>query len=381
MADDSLLSDWWMPVNQKHECLSVLIFGAAMVDYTFEVPETFLSKHKLEANANYNLSVFPELHQVINEAKEIHSDKIFKTPGGTVFNTARFFRWLEKNYEEKCSQETENICLSSFVNFIGVVGIDDDSDWLKQVSNQEDLSCFWVTNERGVTGQCSALICGTNRCLVSEGGANEYAEQKFLSPEVQSVLNLSDCVYTNAYLFLHESSFRSVLSIAQNFKQSSKLVFLNLASHKAFQNADFKKRVKHILHLCNYVIGNDAEFGALFEQPVELYSIEQTVLSFVERENITSKLITFVITKSDCDTIVARVECLYGDTKVIVDSFEVKKIPVDEIIDTTGAGDAFMAGFLYGISRKLTLPEIIKLAHSTASFCIKSIGASLTPLS
>jgi len=46
-----------------------------------------------------------------------------------------------------------------------------------------------------------------------------------------------------------------------------------------------------------------------------------------------------------------------------------------EVVDTTGAGDAFCAGFLYGLIKKKDLHECGKLGNFVASKCIAKIGA------
>ncbi|MEM2567292.1 MAG: carbohydrate kinase family protein, partial [Candidatus Bathyarchaeia archaeon] len=45
------------------------------------------------------------------------------------------------------------------------------------------------------------------------------------------------------------------------------------------------------------------------------------------------------------------------------------------IVDTTGAGDAFCAGFLYGLSNNKSLKECAKLGNFVASRCITKMGA------
>jgi len=46
-----------------------------------------------------------------------------------------------------------------------------------------------------------------------------------------------------------------------------------------------------------------------------------------------------------------------------------------DVVDTTGAGDAFNAGFLYGLVRNKTLKMCGLLGNYTASRCIMKAGA------
>ena len=61
---------------------------------------------------------------------------------------------------------------------------------------------------------------------------------------------------------------------------------------------------------------------------------------------------------------------------------EVPAEPVDEVLDTTGAGDLYAAGFLYGYTNGLSLPECGRLGSIAAAEVISHVGARpLVPLS
>ncbi|AXB42453.1 adenosine kinase [Amycolatopsis albispora] len=59
-----------------------------------------------------------------------------------------------------------------------------------------------------------------------------------------------------------------------------------------------------------------------------------------------------------------------GDTR-----HEVPAEPVEQVVDTTGAGDAYAAGFLYGITHGYELPECARLGSVAASEIISHIGS------
>ena len=58
-----------------------------------------------------------------------------------------------------------------------------------------------------------------------------------------------------------------------------------------------------------------------------------------------------------------------GEERLRIDPFKVK------VVDTTGAGDAFCAGFLYGLIKKKSLFECGRFANFVASRCVTAMGA------
>ena len=51
---------------------------------------------------------------------------------------------------------------------------------------------------------------------------------------------------------------------------------------------------------------------------------------------------------------------------------------IERIIDTTGAGDCFVAGFIYGLLEKKDIPHSIKIGNLAASYSIQKRGAAIS---
>jgi len=61
----------------------------------------------------------------------------------------------------------------------------------------------------------------------------------------------------------------------------------------------------------------------------------------------------------------------FFDSKI---QFSIKAYPVKEVIDTTGAGDAYIGGLLMGKMKGMSILDSMKIGAVTASFCIEGIG-------
>ena len=57
------------------------------------------------------------------------------------------------------------------------------------------------------------------------------------------------------------------------------------------------------------------------------------------------------------------------------ETYQVEAAPVDRVVDTTGAGDLFAAGFLHGLTEGMALPECARLGSLAAAEVISHYGA------
>jgi sugar/nucleoside kinase (ribokinase family) len=82
-------------------------------------------------------------------------------------------------------------------------------------------------------------------------------------------------------------------------------------------------------------------------------------------EAIRGKVETLVVTRGEHGALATR-----GGERA-----EVKAEPVSEVVDTTGAGDLFAAGFLFGYTRGKSLEQSLKLGAIAAAEVIQHYGA------
>lgn len=115
------------------------------------------------------------------------------------------------------------------------------------------------------------------------------------------------------------------------------------------------------------------EFATLVENDVDiLFANEDEIRALYEVETIEDALAEVggrcsivAVTRSEKGSLVSS-----GGTV-----HEVPAEPVDNVVDTTGAGDSYAAGFLYGLTHGLELPTCARLGSIAAAEIISHFGA------
>ena len=102
-----------------------------------------------------------------------------------------------------------------------------------------------------------------------------------------------------------------------------------------------------------------------------LFANEEELLSLYETRDF-DKAIEILRTETGLAAVTrsAKGSVVIGDG----DPISVSAEPVDQVIDTTGAGDQYAAGFLFGVARGLPLATCAKLGHIAAAEVISHYG-------
>jgi sugar/nucleoside kinase (ribokinase family) len=115
------------------------------------------------------------------------------------------------------------------------------------------------------------------------------------------------------------------------------------------------------------------EFRALVENDVDiLFANEEEIRALYEVDTLEAALAevrgrceVIAVTRSEKGSLVSAGGAVH----------EVPAEPVETIVDTTGAGDSYAAGFLYGLTRGLELPVCARLGSIAAAEIISHFGA------
>jgi sugar/nucleoside kinase (ribokinase family) len=108
----------------------------------------------------------------------------------------------------------------------------------------------------------------------------------------------------------------------------------------------------------------DRHIDIVFANENELLSLFQTDDFFKALRYLRSKTDLAFVTRSEEGSVVAKLD----DTHII------KAAPCDKVVDTTGAGDSYAAGVLFGLTQGLHVTTCAELGSLAASEVIGHYG-------
>ncbi len=202
----------------------------------------------------------------------------------------------------------------------------------------------------------------TARCLILVTPDGERTMNTFLGASVDfapadlkpDMIEACRIVYLEGYLFDREEAKAAFREAAERAKQAGAKVALSLSD--AFcvdrHRDDFRALVQNGADI---LFANEKEITALYQ-----------VNSFDEAAaRVRHECELAVLTRSEAGSVILSA----GDT------VEIAPEPVTEVIDVTGAGDLYAAGFLYGLTSGLPLADCGRIGSMAASEVISHIGA------
>ncbi len=217
----------------------------------------------------------------------------------------------------------------------------------------------------GVTFNTAQLSGGpaTGRCLILVTPDAERTMNTFLGASVEldpgdidaDMIESAQVTYLEGYLFDKASAKNAYKAAAEIAHNAGRRIALTLSDPFCVDRHrhDFLELVKgHV----DILFANEDEIKALYLQE-EFKDAVQAV-----KDNEHCEVV--VITRGKRGALV-----LTGGRE-----YEIPVARVDHVVDTTGAGDQFAAGFLYGFTQGRDIPECGRLAALAAAEVISHMG-------
>merc|ERR1712232_1198010 len=192
-------------------------------------------------------------------------------------------------------------------------------------------------------GTCAVCITGNNRSLVANlSAANNFKETHVQKPENMAVVEKAKIIYSAG--FFATVSPPSMKIAYETAAKNGAIYCMNLSAPFLMQVPPFKAVFNEAIPYADYLFGNETEARTWAE--VEGWettdvSFIATRLSLIPSAKGVSRRV--VITQGAESTLVAY--------KGHVTEYPIVKLAKEKIVDTNGAGDAYVGGFLAALAK------------------------------
>lgn len=251
----------------------------------------------------------------------------------------------------------ESVALSRMgrtVDLISKIGCDEAGDRVQEYLKSAGVETAHIKREAG-------LETGVNIVLVDDQG-----ERRFLSNPKGSLRALSEAdveayLDTAADLVSFASMFVSpqldvpaMERIFRRVKDSGRTLAVDMTNPK---RGETLKDVRGLLPYVDYFFPNREEIARLTGEK----DAEKNAQILIEEG------VSCAVVKCGGEGCLIRTK---------TEQFKIPAYPVQTVVDTTGAGDCFAAGFLWGLLEGFSLEECGRFACATASCTVEQLGAT-----
>jgi len=279
----------------------------------------------------------------------LNMDKLFKVDRIASAEEESFVT----GFEEACGGSAANTMvglarLNCKVGFIGKVADDREGRVLLEDFHREGVDASGITiAKQGRSGTVMGFVDKEGeRALYVDPGINDTIEFKEINKEYAFRTR-----FLHLTSFVGEKSFQTQKKLVKILPENIK-VSLDIGELYATKGL---KALEPILNKTFAVMPNAKELEILTEKAD--YEIGAETL--LEKG---AKIVAVKLGSKGCYV-------TNGKEGHHIEAFKVK------VVDTTGAGDAFCAGFLYGLINNKSLDECGRLGNFVASRCIMKMGA------
>lgn len=260
---------------------------------------------------------------------------------------------LEKHVATGGSASNTSVALARLgcnVGFIGKVGHDELGSFYSDDLTNNNVTPHLLKSDLP-SGRCNVLIStDTERTMATYLGAAVTLNADDLNIET---FRQYDILHIEGYLV---QNYNLITRAGQLAKEAGLMVSIDLASYNIVaENIDFLK--DFVAKYVDIVFANEEEATAFTKLPAE-----QAVHTIAQQASLA---IVKVGSKGSY--------IKHDDTLIHIPAEKVKPI------DTTGAGDVYAAGFLYGYANNLPLKRCAEIGTLCAAQVIEEIGAKITP--
>lgn len=330
---------------------SILGMGNPLLDISAEVTQATFDKYGLQSGG---IILAEDQHKpLFKELAEMKDVKYIA--GGATQNSIRVAQWMLQE--------------PGMTAYMGCVGDDDCGKKLETACKADGVQPSYLVDKSTPTGQCAVTILDKERALTTQlNAANNYKVSHVQEPAHMRILEGAKVVYSAGF-FITVSP--EAMDIASEKTVEKKTTYcLNISAPFIVQVPPFRAQLEKLLPATDFLFGNEDEARAYAEAvgwdttDVEFIA---TRLSLVPMKG--GKPHRTVVITQGCDPTVVV-------TRGHVTKYPVIPLPREKLVDTNGAGDAFVGGFLAALVKGKDIEGCCKAGAYSASVIIQHSGCT-----
>eukprot|EP00933_Yihiella_yeosuensis_P014531 TRINITY_DN129_c0_g1_i1.p1 TRINITY_DN129_c0_g1~~TRINITY_DN129_c0_g1_i1.p1 ORF type:complete len:343 (+),score=106.35 TRINITY_DN129_c0_g1_i1:111-1139(+) len=275
--------------------------------------------------------------------------------GGATQNSIRVAQWMLQE--------------PNMTAYMGCIGDDKFGQQLTDACKKDGVLAKYMVDKSTPTGTCAVTILDKERSLTTNlSAANNYKASHLQEAENMKVLEETKIVYSAGFFITVSPESMEIAS--QQMLKTGGSYCLNLSAPFIVQVPPFRAVLEKLLPACDYLFGNEDEARAYAEAvgwdttDVEFIA---TRLSLVPMAG--GKPPRKVVITQGCDPTVVAI-------KGAVTKYPVNKLAPEKLVDTNGAGDAFVGGFLAALVKGKDMAECCKAGSYSACVVIQHSGCT-----
>eukprot|EP00698_Gefionella_okellyi_P001421 TRINITY_DN1137_c0_g1_i1.p1 TRINITY_DN1137_c0_g1~~TRINITY_DN1137_c0_g1_i1.p1 ORF type:complete len:356 (+),score=105.00 TRINITY_DN1137_c0_g1_i1:37-1068(+) len=327
----------------------IMGMGNPLLDISVDASEALLEKYGLKpSNAilaeEKHLALYPELiadHQPVQYVA-----------GGATQNSIRVAQWM--------------LQVPGATTFLGAVGQDDFASQLRAAAASAGVNALYLENPSYPTGKCAVIVVKSERSLCAHLAAAEHYDVQHLQSQ-REVMEKAKYFYIAAFFLTHQ--VESALVVAKHAAEHNKVFAMNLAA--PFLMQFFISAIDTMTPYMDFVFANEHEAEALGDAKGWGKDIAVIAQKFADLPKINTKRPRIVVFTHGPEPVTIAIS---GSTEV--KTFVTPKMSKADIVDTNGAGDAFVGGFLSQLVQDKSLEECVNAGNYAAQVVLRHSGCT-----
>jgi len=326
--------------------------GNPLLDISADVGQDILDKYDVKMD---NAILAEEKHvPIYQELVDNYSPQYIA--GGATQNSIRVAQWI-MTANGKAGQSA----------YMGCVGTDAYGKQLEDCAAADGVKVHYMKDDTTPTGTCAVLVKGGERSLIANlAAANNFKPAHLETAEAKAIYESASLYYIAGFFLT--VSVESLKIVAEHAVANDKTFCLNLSA--PFIIDFFGDQVATALEYADFVFCNESEAAAYGKKHELGEDLKEVALAIAKSPKKGSKPRTVIFTQGSASTIVA--------CNGKVEEYTVTPLPKEQLVDTNGAGDAFVGGFLAGMLAEKSVGDSVEAGHWAARFIIQQSGCTLT---